>query len=101
MLDSEGAPATEEPRYWLPQQLDVLKHEAGGPYREEIPTPGLHVRVSFEGRSELVPVSNMIVQYLVGEVSDQTVVDGQKLVLAILQDVEAARLEHVVRYKGS
>lgn len=97
-LNSSGEPATEELRWWLPRQLDVLAHEDGGPYVQKIRLDDHFVLVDLGRGHELVQVIGLNVTFHVETLDSESVVyDAAQTVSAILKDFESGDWEHVQR----
>lgn len=88
---------TDELRWILPRELDVLSYEDGGPYQQRIPLDQ-HYLLFCEGTNdeELVRVSHLDVSYYVETVEDrEIVVHGRQTVDVILRDFESGEVEYV------
>jgi len=98
-LDSSAVPATDEMRWWLPKQLNVLDKDPGGPYEQSIPLEDKYLLVSMgKGHEELVKVGGLIVRYYVEQFDmPELVMHGEETVRAILKDFCTGEIEHVLR----
>jgi len=98
-LNADGVPATEEMRWWLPKQLDVLDKEPGGPYEQSIPLDDKYLLVSMgDKHQELIRVGGLKVTYYVEQEDlSEIAIYGDQTVRAILKDFATGETEHVLR----
>lgn len=98
LLDSAGVPATDEMRWWIPKELNVLDKEPGGPYEQAIELSGKYVRVLLGDKDELVEVIGLKVIFSVEEIDTREIaIHGDDVVQAILKDFFSGEVEHVHR----
>jgi hypothetical protein len=95
-LDGNGTPLTDELRWWIPRQLNVLDREDGGPYKQPVELTDHYVQADLGAGSELVQVIGVVIEFYVETWdSEQVVVDATETVSAILKDFETGEWEHV------
>lgn len=95
-LDSNGAPATAEMRWWVPRQLNVLDFEDGGPYKKPIELKESYLWLDMESGAELVQVIGVVLEFCVVTSSVETLAyDAAETVTAILKDFESGEWEHI------
>ena len=95
----DGKQKTDQMRYWLPRQLNVLDWADGGPYDQTIPLDDFFIYIN-EGQpeQEFVQIEHLIVTYFV-ETTDMTTIalHGEQIVEAMLKDHFSGAVEHVKR----
>lgn len=97
-LGKDGQPITEELRWWIPRQLNVLEREDGGPYKQPVELTGHYISADLGNGIELVQVIGVVIDYYVETLpSHQVVLDATETVSAILKDFESGEWEHVHR----
>lgn len=95
-LDKNGQPVTEELKWWLPKQLNVLQYEDGGPYRKAIELIDHYVPVDLGNGDELVQVIGVVIEFHVETLeSHQTIIDASEIVDTILKDFSTGAWEHM------
>lgn len=95
-LDASGNQKTEEMRWWIPSQLDVLSYEDGGPYKKEVKLVGHYVSADLGQGPELVEAIGIVIHFHVVTLESHEVVsDAAETVLAVLKDFESGEWEHV------
>lgn len=99
-LDRFGKPKTEEMRFWLPQQLDVLEKAEGGPYKQVLASEDNHIILPLYGNDELVQVKSIEAEYFVTSNTDHLVIQADYIVKAILKDVDTEEIVHVENLPG-
>lgn len=99
-LTSLGEIATDELRWWLPKQLNVLERADGGPYQQRIPLDDHFIMLDLGRGQELVQVIGMVVSFYVETLDTESITyDASRAVSAILKDFESGEWEHVHRTK--
>ncbi|MCD6616815.1 hypothetical protein MC64_020935 [Aeromonas caviae] len=97
-LGKDGQPITEELRWWIPRQLNVLEREDGGPYKQPVELTDHYISADLGNGIELVQVIGVVIDYYVETLqSHQVVLDATETVSAILKDFESGEWEHVHR----
>jgi hypothetical protein len=97
-LGRDGEPVTDELRMWLPRQLDVLKHEDGGPYKKSVELNDRYVSIDLGSGDELVQVIGIVIEYYVETLkSYELIINAGNIVSAILKDFDSGEVEHVHR----
>lgn len=97
-LDSLGQPKTEEMRWWIPRNLNVVDCEDGGPYKRTIKLEDHFVSDDLSNGPELIEVIGMVIHFYVETLpSVEVVSDATETVAAILKDFESGNWEHVHR----
>jgi len=97
-LGQDGQPTTDELRWWIPHQLNVLDREDGGPYRQSVELKDHYVSADLGNGMELVQVIGVDIDYYVETLcSHEVVLDATETVSAILKDFESGEWEHVHR----
>lgn len=101
LYNAKREPTGETLGWWLPQQLNVLDQEIGGPYKETILPKNKWIVVNEDREDEeFVKVDKILVEYYVEEFDAYEVtVQGKEIVEAILKDFESGETEHVKRRK--
>tara|TARA_R110001592_G_scaffold331269_1_gene614040 strand:- start:410 stop:1279 length:870 start_codon:yes stop_codon:yes gene_type:complete len=95
-LDAAGHQKTEEMRWWIPRQLDVLKYEDGGPYKQVVELGDHFVSVDLGQGPELVEAIAMVIHFHVETLESEAVIsDAGESVLAVLRDFATGEWEHV------
>ena len=95
-VDGSGAPVTDELRWWIPRQLNVLDHEDGGPHEQRVKLTDHYVQADLGAGPELVQVIGVVIQFYVEPWdSEQVVVDATETVSAILKDFETDEWDYV------
>lgn len=99
-LGKDGQPITEELRWWIPRQLNVLEREDGGPYRQPVELTDHYISADLGDGIELVQVIGVVIDYYVETLeSHQVVLDATETVSAILKDFESGEWEHVMPHR--
>lgn len=97
-LGKDGQPITEELRWWIPRQLNVLEREDGGPYKQPVELTDHYISADLGNGIELVQVISVVIDYYVETLpSHQIVFDATETVSAILKNFESGEWEHVHR----
>lgn len=97
-LNEVGEPITDEMRWWIPKQLNVLEQEDGGPYKKPIELNEHFISADLGQGAELVQVIGVVLEYYVETLdAEQIVIDATSTVDAILKDFESGEWEHVER----
>ncbi|WP_421243113.1 restriction endonuclease [Aeromonas enteropelogenes] len=97
-LGKDGQSITEELRWWIPRQLNVLEREDGGPYKQPVELTDHYISADLGNGIELVQVIGVVIDYYVETLqSHQVVLDATETVSAILKDFESGEWEHVHR----
>lgn len=97
-LDNDGQPNTEELRFWIPRQLDVLSCEDGGPYKKSVRLDEHYVAADLGSGPELIKVIGVVIEFWVETLqSQQVIVDATLAVDAILKDYHSGEWEHAHR----
>jgi hypothetical protein len=97
-LGKDGQPITDELRWWIPHQLDVLEREDGGPYKQPVELTDHYIPADLGHGVELVQVIGVVIEFYVETLpSHQVILDATETVTAILKDFESAEWEHVYR----
>ena len=100
-LDANGQPKTEEMRWWIPQQLDVLNFKDGGPYKKTVKLDDSFIPVDLGGGSELIQIIGVIIEFHVETLSSEKIVlDAGHTVVAILQDFQSGKWEHIYKERN-
>jgi len=101
-VDNSRVPITDEMRWWLPKQLQVLDKEPGGPYEQTIKLENAFIITNPEEDSEqLVKVKLVKVTYWVEELDTrEIIIHGDEVVQAILKDFSTGDTEYVKHKKG-
>lgn len=95
-LDSSGNAKTEEMRWWIPRQLNVLEYDDGGPYKENIKLRDHFVLADLGQGPELVEAIGMVIHFYVETLASTEVIsDATESVVAVLRDQESGAWEHV------
>lgn len=103
LLDRDGNPKTEEMRYWLPRNLDVLSKLDGGPQEQKLSLEDSFLYFA-EGSpdQELVQVDALVVTYYVETTDTNTVeLHGEQIVEAVLKDQFSGKVEHIKRRENT
>lgn len=96
--DEFGQVASEEMRWWLPKQLDILNKDEGGPYKQEIKLEDKYLLVDEGKPSEiLIGVDSLNATYYVEDYSEEIINHGVDIVEAILKDFFTDDVDHVKR----
>lgn len=85
--------------WWIPNQLDILSHEPGGPYIEKIQTQNVWIRLN-EGSDdeEMLPLISVTATYFVENFDERKFrILGKEIVQAILKDSKSGEIEHIKR----
>ena len=95
-VDNSRVPITEEMRWWLPKQLNVLDKEPGGPYEQVIELKDTFVITNPEEDSEqIVKVKGVKVTYWTEELDVREIIlHGDEVVNAILKDFSTGETEN-------
>jgi len=98
-VNKRKIPITEEMRWWIPQKLNVLHKEPGGPYEEVIKLEDSYVIINQDERAELlVRVEGVKVKYWVEEIENREIIlHGEQIVQAILKNFRTGEIEFVKR----
>jgi len=97
-LDKDGQPITDELKWWIPRQLNVLEHEDGGPYKQPVGLTEHYTFADLGNGTELVQVIGVVIEYYVETLpSHQVVIDATETVSAILKDFQSGEWEYVHR----
>lgn len=97
-LGKDGQPITEELKWWIPRQLNVLEYEDGGPYKQPVELTEHYTSADLGNGTELVQVIGVVIEYYVETLpSHQVVLDATETVSAILKDFQSGEWEHVHR----
>ena len=97
-VDENAAPLTDELKWWIPRQLNVLDREDGGPYKQPVELTGHYLQADLGAGSELIQVIGVVFEFYVETwESKQLVLDASETVSAILKDFETGQWEHVRR----
>lgn len=95
LCNANGEPATEEFGWWLPNHINIMDKEPGGPYTDEIDVAGLHVGLAIDGVVEYWPLKTLKVTYFVRNLIERKIViDAADTVQAVLQDFLTGEVEH-------
>ncbi|WP_315384449.1 restriction endonuclease [Microvirgula aerodenitrificans] len=95
-LGKDGLPITEELRWWIPRQLNVLEREDGGPYKQLVKLTDHYISENLGNGIELIQVIGVVIDYYVETLpSHQVVIDATETVSAILKDFVSGEWEHV------
>lgn len=95
-LGKDGQPVTEELRWWIPRQLNVLDLPDGGPYKKSVELKDHYLLIDLGEGPELVQVLGVFIKYFVETLdTSQIIVDAGETVSAILKDFESGEWEHV------
>lgn len=101
-LDAAGSPITEEMRWWIPRQLNVLDYADGGPYKKPVELRNHYVSVDLGRGLELVQAIGIVLYFFVETLeSTEIITDAATLVDAVLKDFESGEWEHVYRAPSS
>lgn len=99
-LNSSGEPITDEFKWWIPKQLDVLSKPDGGPYKQDLELKDHYIKIELEEGEELVQVIGVVFEFYVETLpSEQFIHDASESVSAILKDFSSGEVEFV--QKGS
>lgn len=97
-LGKDGNPITEEMRWWLPRQLNVLDYEDGGPYEKGVELQDHYVSLDLGGGEELVKATGIKITFFVEtQDSQEIVIDAVRTVDTILKDFATGEIEYVHR----
>lgn len=97
-LGKDGQSITEELKWWIPRQLNVLEHEDGGPYKQPVELTEHYISADLGNGNELVQVIGVVIEYYVETLpSHRVVLDATETVSAILKDFQSGEWEHVQR----
>lgn len=97
-LNADGEPITDEMRWWIPKQLNVLEQEDGGPYIKSVELENHYIVADLGEGEELVQVIGVVLEYYVETLeAEELVIDATATVDAILKDFESGEWEHVRR----
>ncbi|MEW6265857.1 MAG: restriction endonuclease [Thermodesulfobacteriota bacterium] len=98
-FNSDGEECTEEMRWWLPKNLNVLDKDDGGPYEQTIILDEKYIYINRgEPSEELVKAACLKVQFYVETLdSVESVIHGEEIVQAILKDYATGNVEYVKR----
>jgi hypothetical protein len=97
-LGKDGEPITEELRWWLPRQLNVLDRKDGGPYEKSVELMEHYIAANLGSGVELVQVIGLVIEFYVETLaSTEIVINAVDTVSAILKDFQSGELEHVHR----
>lgn len=97
-LDSTGQPKTEEMRWWIPRNLDVLNFEDGGPYKKKIKLGDHFISADLGNGPELIEVIDLVINFYVETLPTTEVIsDATETVATILKDFESGNWEYVQR----
>jgi hypothetical protein len=101
LLDKNAVPITEEMKWWLPKQLNMLDKEPGGPYEQCIEFKDKYILINPESDEEqLVKTIGMKVKYWVEELdTKEMIIHGSEIVKTILKDFSTNETEYVERNK--
>jgi hypothetical protein len=100
-FDASGQPKTDELRWWIPHQLNVLSYPDGGPYVKPVGLEDHYISIDLGSGAELVQAIGVDLKFYVETLeSAQVVSDAAELVDAILKDFESGEWEHVYRASG-
>lgn len=95
-LNKDGEPLTDELRWWIPKQLNVLDHPDGGPYKQSVELKEHYLQADLGDGPELVRVIGVVLEFYVQTMdASQVIVDAGETVSAILKDFESGEWEHV------
>lgn len=99
LVDIDTEEESEELRFWMPKQLNVVDKEPGGPYMEKIELKGKQILVGDHlGERRLIPLAGLLVKYHVAEHTEpELVIHGEDVVQAILKDFRTGEVDHVKR----
>jgi hypothetical protein len=93
----DGRQKTDQMRYWLPRQLNVLDKADGGPYVQMIPLDDFFIYIN-EGQlgQEFVQVEQLTATFFVETMDTRTIaLHGDQIVEAMLKDHFSGAVEHV------
>nr|WP_277403455.1 restriction endonuclease [Achromobacter insuavis] len=97
-LDKNGEPNTEELRWWLPRQLNVLEYSDGGPYEKPLKLDDHYLSIDLGTGLELVQVIGVKIHFWVETLDKQElIIDAMQTVDAILKDYDTGEIEFVHR----
>lgn len=97
-LNSSGEPITDELRWWLPRQLNVISLPDGGPHSQRIPLKDHYLLIDLGNGPESVAVIGLNVIFHAETLESQSFVyDATQTVNAILKDFESGEWEHARR----
>lgn len=95
-LDSNGNRRTEEMRWWIPRQLNVLEYDDGGPYKKSVKLKGHFVSADLGQGPELIEAIGMVIHFCVETLeSTEVISDAAESIVAVLRDQESGAWEHV------
>jgi hypothetical protein len=95
-LNKDGEPVTDELRWWIPRQLNVLDRPDGGPYKQPVELKDHYLQADLGQGPELVQVIGVVIEFCVETLdASQVIVDAGETVSAILKDFESGEWEHV------
>lgn len=99
-IDSNKNFKTEEMRWWVPKQLDVLNYEDGGPYTKKIELNNHYVLLNLGEGEELVQVIGVVIEFYVETLeSEEIIMDASHTIEAILKDFQSGEVEHIHKSK--
>ncbi|MBB3004013.1 hypothetical protein FHX57_006392 [Paraburkholderia tropica] len=94
----DGEPNTEEMKWWLPRQLNVLEYADGGPYEKNIELKDHYLNLDLGGGPELVKVIGAKIIFFVQTLDAQEIViNAVETVDAILKDFVTGEIEYAHR----
>lgn len=96
LLDKDRLPISDEFRWYIPQQLEVLDKDDGGPYTQRIELKDAYMLMD-EGQptEELVRVAALECTFYVESISQEIISHGENLVEAILKDFNTQSVEYI------
>ena len=97
-LGKDGEPITEELRWWLPRQLNVLKLKDGGPYKQPVELAEHYISADLGNGVELIQVIGVVIEFYVETLEPHEIIsDASNTVSAILKDFDSGEVEHIRR----
>jgi hypothetical protein len=96
LYDSDGSQITEEFRYWVPKQLNVLEKSPGGPYVQQIMLDNHYIYADIGRGIELIKLRSIGFKYYVEQVDIMPIVlDAYQTVDAVLEDFNTGNIEYL------